>query len=798
VVPRQADCFQQRAAMSSLWDSIAFNDEAAPCQVITGLGGVGKTQLAANYARSLWAAEAIDLLLWITADSRHSVITGYGRAGVEITGADSGDLEESAARFLNWAETTDRQWLVVLDDVTDPADMRGLWLPTHRGCRGRAVITTRRRDAALYGPGRQRLDLGLFTVEEASTYLARSFIAHGSAVEPEQIDGLIDDLGYLPLALAQALAYMVDMGSSCAAYRKRLADSNRTLLDLFPEESSLPDDQDTSVAATWLLSIARANKLRPKGLALPLLELASMLDPNGFPLTVLTTPSALVHLAQRRHDGAEAAGAAASMGEPASDAMITEHEVRSALRSLHRLSLADQDTGPSGDIVRVHALIQRVTRESVSCPGADALARVCADSLLHIWPDVARDSALARLLRANTETLASRAGSSLWEHGCHDILMRSGTSLGECGMPHLASEYFSALLVRAEGELGPSHADTLFCRHHCAWWRGVAGDPTGAVSASLELVDDLVITLGPEHPDTLAVRNSLAYWRGVAGDQRGAASATESLVVDLVRVLGPEHPETLAARSAYAWWLGITGELATATHATGELLADLVRVLGPDHPDTLATRANRARWLGAIDSPTRAVSELRELLADLVRVLGPDHPDTLAVRGGIARLLGVAGDPSGAANAFADVLVDRLRVLGPDHPDTFTTRSGLARWRGVAGDPSGAVDALDSLLADRIRVLGADHPDTLATRNGLAWWRGEAGEPAVAAAEFAILVVDLTRVLGPQHADTVAARKALAHWEAPDDPNAAHEAREVRFPVGARRPRPLRSPRRLR
>ncbi|MFD5426768.1 FxSxx-COOH system tetratricopeptide repeat protein [Streptomyces sp. NPDC127084] len=788
VVPREADCFEQRDALQRLQRALGEEATLAPTQVITGPGGVGKTQLAAHYARAAWKAGSIDLLVWINASSRSSLITGYGRAGVEVAGADGRDLEGAAARFLAWAETTDRRWLVVLDDVSNTADLRGLWPPAHPGSQERALITTRRRDAALISPSRERFGLGPFTPSEAHSYFARALTAHGRAPDPDEIDVLVSKLGCLPLALAQARAFLVDMALTCSQYRERLEDNGQALCDLFPEEGSLPDDQENSVATTWRLAIERADKLTPAGVARPLLEIASVLDPNGVPLSVLTSPPALAYLAARRAETHTTA-----------EVQPTGHDVMRAVRCLHRMSLADHGSESPTDNLRIHALVQRATRESLPSATRDTVARACADALLHAWPPTAvHGNALATMLRANAEALMGHAEEALWSNGCHELLLRTGTSLGECGMPQLANAYFARLTARAEARLGGrEHPDVLFCRHLTAWWRGVAGDPSGAASATSEAVAGLATALGPEHPDVLAARNSLAYWQGAAGDPRGAAAATESLLADLHRVLGPDHQETLTARSTMTWWLGMTGEWRKAATETQELLNDLMRVLGPDHPHTLSARADHARWRGTAGAPSEARTALTELLTDLTRIFGPDHLQTLGTRGAIARWTGVAGDATSAADDFAGILADCLRTLGPDHPYTLTTRSGLARWRGVAGDAAGAVEALTVLLADRARVLGREHPDTLAVRAGLAWWHGEAGRPDIAARELAVLVTDITRVLGAEHPDTAAARRSLFYWRTPAQDRPAMDSGTGKFPTGARRPSPPRTPQRL-
>jgi hypothetical protein len=135
--------------------------------------------------------------------------------------------------------------------------------------------------------------VGLFMPWEATAHLTAVLAAHDRHEPADQINDLAADLGHLPLALAQAAAHIIDANLTCASYRELPADRIRRLADLLPEPGALPDDQSATVAATWSLSIERANRLRPVGLARPMLQLAAMLDPNGIPATVLTsrTPS---------------------------------------------------------------------------------------------------------------------------------------------------------------------------------------------------------------------------------------------------------------------------------------------------------------------------------------------------------------------------------------------------------------------------------------------------------------------------------------------------------------------------
>ncbi|GIJ68052.1 tetratricopeptide repeat protein [Virgisporangium ochraceum] len=743
VLPPLADSRQNRPADRKLADATGTPGTVVVCQVIAGMGGVGKTQLAAALAHRRWAGKDVDLLVWVTATSRTSIVSAYSEAARKVTGLDDPDQESSAGRFLAWAaERHGRRWLIVLDDLADPNDLAGLWPPD--APTGRTVVTTRRRDPVMLD-GRELVDVDVFTPTESLGYLRDKL-----GDQPDRLDRaaeLADDLGHLPLALAQAAAYIRSQRArmTCARYRDKLADQRRLLADLAP--AALPDQHQETVAATWRLSIDRANSLRPVGVARPLLEVAALLDPNGIPAGLFATAALTDHVGGR-------------LGRE-----VDADDVDEGLQLLHQFNLVDIED--DADSVRVHALVQRAVREACDVDRRATVSRATADALVQTWPRIERDAGHAQALRSNTAYLRRVAGRLLWtdSDGGHVALFRAGNSLGETGQVGAAIDYFADLHGTAVDHLGPDHPDILTTRNNIASWRGHAGDPAGAATAFQDLLTDQLRVLGPDHPDTLTTRSNLASWRGHAGDPVGAATAFQNLLADRLHVLGPDHPDTFTTRANLAYWRGEAGDPAGAATAFQDLLDDRLRVLGPDHPDTLTTRNNLAYWRGHAGDPAGAAAAFQDLLDDRLRVLGPDHPDTLTTRNNIASWRGHAGNPASAAEAFQDLLTDRLRVLGPDHPGTLTTRNNIASWRGHAGDPAGAAAAFQDLLTDRLRVLGPDHPDTLTTRNNIAHWHGKAGDPARAATALEDLLADQLRVLGHDHPDTLTTRNNIAYWQ---------------------------------
>jgi hypothetical protein len=757
VLPRQADCFQDRAAVEQLEQAVARGGTAVLCQVLAGMGGVGKTQLAAHHARQVWARGGVDLLVWVSATTREAVISAYAQAAAEVLGADLAAPERAARAFLAWLEpktgSTQRRWLIVLDDVADPADLRGLWPPASQ--QGRTLVTTRRRDAALTGSDRRLVQVGLFTPDEAVAHLATALAAHGRLELPDELAALATDLGHLPLALSQAVAYLIDADFDCAAYRTLLADRAHTLSELLPDLSGLPDDQPTSVAAAWSLSIDRADQVPPVGLARPMLQLTSVLAPNGIPTPVLVSPPALTYLAEHR-TGTDGRACAEE---------VTAQDASRVLRTLHRLSLIDHAPRNVHQAVRIHQLVQRATRDALTAKQHDQLARAAADAVTDAWPDVERDTALAQALRANADALTRSAGDALHSApGAHPVLFVVGRSLGESGQLSAAVNHFQHVASTAHAHLGPDHPDTYTARKELAHWRGEAGDLIGSVAALEELLDQMLLTSGPDDPDVLAVRQDLVGRRGEAGDAAGALTAFEELFEQTLRVLGPDHLQTRLARHNLAASRGEAGDVAGAVAAFEELLPDQERVLGPNHPETLRARAHLAHWRDEAGDVAGAGAAFAELLPDQERVLGPNHPETRLTRASIGRSRGNAGDADGAAEEFEKLLDQMLPVFGPDHPEVLTARHNLAHWRGQAGDAAGAVMAFEELLGHMSRVLGPDHPEVLSARHNLAHWRREAGDVAGAVAALEELLPDRERVLGPNHPLTLLSRHQLAAW----------------------------------
>lgn len=673
-VPPLAAAFQPRTVTERLVAAlredptvVVTSSPAIHTAVVAGLGGVGKTQVAADYAEHLWSAGHLDLLIWTNATSRGEIVASYSDVAADLVGVEDPDPERGARRLLEVLATLEARWLVVLDDLRNPADLHGLWPP--RTSTGQTVVTTRRQDAALRGRGRTLIEVDVFTAGEAIAYL-EDVLTDQPQLRPGAID-LTAALGRLPLALAQAAAYLLDRNLSCADYLTRWIDRRRTLFTLVPEPEGLPDEYRATIAVTWSLSIEQANRLEPVGVARPILELASFLDPNGTPTDLFAAPVSVAFVAH-------AVGRA-----------VSAEDIHDGLGCLCRLSLITTVSGVRWREVRVHRLVERATRDAMPLDHFRVVARSAAVALLHVWPPTEREGGVGEALRANATALIDTGGEHLWSPDISGVWFRLGRSLGTAGLSIEARDYYARLREAARAHLGGDHRVTLATRGHFGRWQGESGDVAGAVGTLAQLLEDVMRVLGPEDADTLTTRANLAYYRGESGDTAAALA-----------------------------------ELKT-------VLDDRMRVLGADHPDVIIARSNLARMRGEAGDPVGAVEEFGSMLPDAVRILGLDHPHTLIARGNLAYYRRESGDIAGATADYEHLLVDTLRALGPDSLNALAIRSNLAALRGQSGDIEGAIAAYESLISDTERVLGRHNPHTLATREHLTDLQNRADDRSI-------------------------------------------------------------------
>ncbi|MEU0948048.1 FxSxx-COOH system tetratricopeptide repeat protein, partial [Streptomyces canus] len=747
-VPRLAAAFQPRT-------EVRLKIEAARSRgsevVLSGAGGVGKSQLAAALARDLRDQErsgeaGLDVLVWVKAVDPDQVIAVYAEAAeqLQLPGRASDDSGAAARVFLKWLETAGRRWLVVLDDITDPEIIEPWWPDS--GVNGWVLATTRRDDAQLSGQGRTFIKLGLYTADEARAYLKRRLTdaGHPHLHDPERAGDLAGELGHLPLALGHAAAYLINKRRTMTAYLTLLRDTRSRLGDLLPPNADTEGyGQAVTTALISLDAVIEADSTR---LARPLLQFISLMDPLGHPSVLWTTPPALRYLITAR--------------PPQRRWLRRYHppisldEVPGALECLRTYALIAQDTDTAP--IRMHALTARAVRETIPVNALPATARTAADAMSSLWPVLDHeDRELSAVLRANIIHLERHTYPALWRPTTHPCIRRASRSLKEAGLYQQAIEYNQRSLRRSQDIHGSDDPITIAFRSHLADSYRSAGRVQKALDLSEQVLADLQRVLGADHPDTLSARNNLALAYRDAGRVPEAIGLQERVLADLQRILGADHPNIIGARNNLANSYRSAGRLPEAIELQERVLADRERILGADHPDTLSARNNLANSYGDVGRVPEAMGLQERVLADRERILGADHPTTLATRNNLAIHYGEVGRMQEALDLSKQVLADFERVLGADHPDTLSARNNLAISFGEVGRSQEAIELQEKALADLERIQGTDHPDTLNARNNLAISFREVGRSQEAIELQEKALADLERIQGTDHPDTL-------------------------------------------
>ena len=650
----------------------------------------GKTQLAVCHATSLWQSRAVDLLVWVTAASRESIVREYAAAAAAAIGIDpSGDAEAIAARFLAWLAETAMRWFVVLDDLTTPAHIERLW-PT--GPTGRTLVTTTEpRDA--FG----RPELVEFPVAGLSRRESLGFLLGRLTDDRGQRTGaidLVDVLGGEPLALGQASSVLDSSALSCREYADHFGRKRAQLAPGLPGGAA--------AAVSWTLCVEQTYRLVPRGPVQPVLVLAAVADGHWIPGTIFTTAAAREYAGRATPEAFSAEG------------------VWTCVASLERTGMLTVDRSVSPPIVRMHAAVQAAVRAAASREQLDRALLAAADALLEAWPADDQPGWLASSLLACALSVIRLAGDQIWAGSGYRLLFRTGQSLEAARLTALAAAHWNRVAAASERYLGPDHADALAAGDHLA----NAFLETGRALESLpwfrRVLADRVRILGSEHPATIEFEVRLGRALLAAGRADESVALFERVASDRTRLLGAGHVAALDARDALADAYCAAGRRADGIRLYQRTLAEREKSQGKTHAATLATCQKMADTYLAADRVKDALSAYKRVAAGRERALGPDHPETIAAHSRLAAAYQSAGRMAMAVQLHEQARTDSERVLGVDHLDTLTRRVHLAHAYYAVGRIGDAVAVLRDTAQRCERVLSPDHVLAQTVRESLA------------------------------------------------------------------------------
>ena len=691
---------------------------------VTGLGGIGKTQLACEFVHRYGQCFPGGVL-WLNFADPAAIPAEVAACGDVDTmhlspGFSTLSLDEQVRRVQRaWEAPVAR--LLVFDNCED-VGLLDRWRPKYGGCR--ILITSRRRywDPAL---GVQQLPLDVLPRQE-SLALLRTFRPDVSPGDPE-LDAIAAALGDLPLALHLA-------GSFLAKYRHAITSTQyllrlhapRVLDDRSLRSAGLsPTKHVQHIASTFEQSYERLDPTEPTDiLARKLLAYAAHLAPGvPIPRWLLQTLTLT--------DG--------------SDAVLLAED---ALLRLIDLGLLE----PDEDTLRLHRLLVAFVLAVVVDVDAQT---VVEETMLWVVEDInmrgdlGSSLALQPHLRFIIEQAEQHEDARL-----ASLYTALGDNLWLFALYAEAQRYFERALEIRERVFGREHPDTALSMNDMGAVLRTQGEYERAREYHEQALAIRERVLGREHLDTVVT----FYWLGKVlrdlGDLAGAQRYYEQALKIRVEVFGPEHRHIVWSLHNLAVIWRLKGEYDRARECHEQALAIREQVFGREHP-TVAWSLN---GLGVVSRLTgeyeRALEYHERALALQERTLGRDHPDIIWSLNGLGVVFRLQGDYQQARRYHEQALAIREQALGRDHPDIAWSLHHLGVVWKAQGEYDRARRYHEQALAIRERALGREHLDTAWSLHHLGIILRLQGEYDRACEYHEQALAIRERVFGSEHRDT--------------------------------------------
>jgi tetratricopeptide (TPR) repeat protein len=589
-----------------LRESLAKGQKTALTQqALYGLGGIGKTQLAIEYAYRHSAS--YEVIWWIRSEEPSTLASDYAALALELNLPEKEEANQAVVvqAVTRWLEHSNN-WLLIFDNARD-ADSIKPYLP--RSASGHVLITSRNPDwRSVVNP----LQVEVWERNESVSFLLK----RTGRTDEAGANALAEALGDLPLALEQAAAYCDNKKKSFADY---LTLFNTRRSELWSREKA-PDGYKETVATTWSLAF---EEIRKVPMAEELLSLCSIVAPDAIPRTLLDKALAIYGETVKKEE------------------TIDEFVIDDAYGALRSYSLITLDE----KFVTVHRLVQSVVRDRMS---EDDLARyrnamVVAlykqfpqniESEPSCWPECAILLPDAQVVIEDTQF----DFDAVWN--ARSILLNQMASYhyGRAVYEEAVLLLRRALKIK-EMLLGPEHLDVAQSLNNLAELLREQGNYREAESLHRHALEIRENQLGIDHSDVAQSLNNQAVLQLNQGKYTEAEQLLCRALEILEKQLGLDHLSVAISLNNLAASLRAQGKYGEADPLYRRSLKIREDQLGPDHPEVAQSLNNLGLLLQDQGKYSEAGTQFRRSLAIFEQWLGGEHPKTKVARINLDNLL---------------------------------------------------------------------------------------------------------------------------------------------------------------